>query len=373
MSTSPAAFAVPAAVALFSLGSYFGLSKLFTLVPGSYHFYTPVTSQLVEEEDLLLKALWNASVAFVLLRMLLARWAPARVYVTLGAMLLVAGNLTAVAHLLAYVTTARESWIYLQLSGSDAVVTALALMVHAAEGGAAVFPVSNFPVALLPVINVALVAVTDALHITRAIGLVTSSAVVTWTYLRFFAPVPVAPGVEAAGYSGDAFAALSLFPQQMHAPLRPVNALLSSLFMPVVVKLQTAAAPAYAGSTSRSGSSAAGGASLPLSRPSGSGVDGPASSAPVSGSYTAIAVGSPGPSSSASSRIDLHLHLHGTGRLAGNAASPVGAPSDPVAERRRERALKALEQRLNETQQKFRKQGDVIERSGVATASTPTA
>ena len=83
--------------------------------------------------------------------------------------------------------------------------------------------------------------------------------------------------------------------------------------------------------------------------------------------------GTPQPNRSAADagRIDLHVHLHG-GRPGVPAQSGTSIfLSDPVAERRREKALKSLDKRLSELRTKMKGTGAVPLATGAGAMSTP--
>ena len=195
-----------------------------------------------------------------------------------------------------------------------------------------------------------------------------------WCYLRFFCR----HGDGLLGDTRDEFEFLAMVPGPLRIALRPLAKLCSAMLRPIVVQLAAAVS---------GGSGADGGAGAPLQQqqlvlplsavaaPAAGGLPLYGAAALQLGGVSGVGAGSSSSGSASSiyggatilgqsggaaeglsapnlQRIDLHVHLHGGRPTTGPGAG--GLAADPVAERRREKALRALDKRLADLRGKLK-------------------
>lgn len=262
------------------------------------------------------------------------------------------GLYLAVFCLFGYMSSGDENWLYTGLHGTGPLAAALAVLAFEVHGDTSVAPswAPALPYSQLPFLVVGLGYLMqyglrggkDA--VSTVVGLLAS-----WTYLRFFC----AHGDGGYGDQRDDFEFLYLLPPPLRVAFRPLEKLASALLLPVV---QRVAAIVSGQQSSGGGSSSGNGIPTVGSTAPSAPVTGPASSLSVITPGSAV-YGSPAANrqssdaAAASQRIDLHVHLHG--RL-GTGSSGGSTVADPVAERRREKALRALDKRLSELRSKIK-------------------
>ncbi len=275
--------------------------------------------------------------------------------------LTLAGVLVAVAGLLGFVATGEEPYLYSYRAGVAPLTAILAVLAAEAHGDAPVSPlVPWLPFSVLPLLTVLLTVLFSAATGAAAaaaggspsdVALTATSVFTSWVLLRFF----VRHGDGGVGDAREDFEFLLLAPGPLRVALRPLVKLGSAVFLPAVRRIAAAtvgggAGPAGAGV----GAAAALNGGLPTVSPlagSAGGGSGPAVAVPGVAVYGSTA-SSLLPLSRAHQGLELHAHLQGTGL--GSASASAAAGADPVAERRREKALRALDKRLAELKAKIR-------------------
>lgn len=229
------------------------------------------------------------------------------------------GLLTSFTCLMMYLTTAQEQYLYAPLWGSAPVAVAVAVTAHQVGGDAPIAGVhvapwvtySSMPLLVLVVAGVG----TYLVPVSRDFLPALLTWVLAWAYLRFVHDYGT-PGV--VGDVRDEFEFLVMMPTPLRTPLRPLVKLISAVFMPLGI----------------------------FARAKGLGVTSlPPSLMEVAGGASVAAFG-------------------------GDAKAGRGA-ADPVAERRRERALAALDKKLSELRQSMR--GPTVSSGSVATVASATA
>lgn len=268
----------------------------------------------------------------------------------------VAGLAASFAGLMRYMASGDEEALYRPQSGMSGLVGGFAVLAWQGSGEAPL--VLGVPPAWLPTSVAPTLVVAGAVGMQLLLGagsdavLCVLCTVLTWVQLRFILPV------SAGGGPGDSrpdFEFLHALPQPLRAPLRPLEKLGSALCLPLASRL-SALLPLYAALDVAEG--VVGGSFAALPAPGG--VGGAAGGAGTLNPYASPHAARDG----SRTTIDLHVHLHG-GRLGTPSTSATSIlVSDPIAERRRERALKSLDKRLAELKNKMRGTGAVPLASG---------
>jgi len=377
-----------------------------TLVGGA-RVWTLVTAAFAEPAPARLAA-HAALVAFLGARSELpaGRHTQSRVLRTALLAALLAGLVAAAGRLAAFMSSGREALLYAPLFGSGPLVGALAVLAFEVHGdahvvsmgapaapggaagagagaGAAPAAVPFLRYSALPLLVVLGAAAAQFWWLVATDAAATAVAVlVSWTYLRLFCH-------HGDGLVGDAraeFEFLQMFPGPLRVALRPLEKAGSATLRPLLVQLAALVAGAPAARAAAGAGAAAAGAQqqlLPLVAPAGaaaqsssvgapgSSIYGQAADAPGAGGYTFDTFGSAAAAAAAAAqRIDLHVHLNGSG--AGGAAGG-GVTADPVAERRREKALRALDKRLADLKSKIRDGGSALSQPQLPQISGSTA
>jgi hypothetical protein len=267
-----------------------------------------------------------------------------RVATTFAVALLAAGLLVYCLRLMLFMGSANEDYLYKAVAGCTPLAVVAGVLATEVHGDAPLHGALAVPVSQVPLCLTLLSALLQNSGLTSDTTTALVAGVVAWAYLRFFAP-----HAGAGGPLGDArneFELLVFVPGPLRVALRPIEKVGSTLFMPIVHRLVTAC----------------GGSSEPL-LPSGapsvyaSGtVEGPVAPAPLfggaGGAGSAGGAGGAGAGGAGSAAL-----------LAGGAAS--GA-SDPIADRRRIKALASLDKRLAEIKQQLSGGGSVAVGGGSA-------
>jgi hypothetical protein len=280
--------------------------------------------------------------------------AAARVAGAAGVALAAAGLCTYAVRLALFMGSANEEFLYKPVAGCGPVAVVAAVLATEVHGDAPLHAAAAIPTSLLPLLIVALSAATQNAGVSSDASSTLTAGVVAWLFLRFFA----AHGGAGAplGDARDAFEFLVFAPAPLRVALRPLEKVGSALLFPVVLRV----AGAYAGAQG-----------LAATTPPPPGAYGEAG-APGAGSAAAALFGlapaapaapAPGGAVGAGTRIDPALMA----RVA--AAGATGVSVDPIAERRREKALKSLDARLAQMRDKLRGAGPPV----TTLAASPTA
>jgi hypothetical protein len=293
--------------------------------------------------------------------------------------LLLSSLLVGIWSLAAFTASGSEPYLYSPLYGAAPAVAVLAVLAHEVHGDSPVSPALPWlPFSSLPLATaVAAFFFSSIGGVSRDALLTPVAAVMSWAYLRFV----VQHGDGGVGDARDEFEFLTLLPSPLRTPFRPFEKLLSAMLLPVAKAVAQAVTgrstgsmsilPTVAPTAGASASSSSASSSALYGGAVGAGLGGGAGdAAPVTAgaSIYGTSAGSASAAAAAAQRIDVHVHLHG--RLgAGAAATGASSPgTDPVAERRREKALRALDKRLAELKAKMRTAGTVAGAVGTAGA-----
>lgn len=240
--------------------------------------------------------------------------------------------------------------LYTPFFGAGPLLAALAIAAHQRMGDAAIFPaqaawLSYSSTPLLVVLLSLLSQLGGASRDTAGTLIAVHAA---WAYLRFVSPVAGDESGTLVGDPREEFDYLSLFPAPLRAPLRPLVALLSLAFRALPIPLAGLRGRAGGASAGQKGS--AGGYSRIGVDGSGSLPSASASSSAANGYFippgAALSTGAQGASGLPPSAVPVV------------ASSALGsrplAGADPVADRRREKALVSLQNRLAEMRSNMR-------------------
>jgi hypothetical protein len=282
----------------------------------------------------------------------------------------VGGLQTAVGGISAFVSSGKETSLYAPNFGSGPLLGALSVLAYEVYGEQHIFAIGNSPV---PLFRYSLIPLTLVLFGTLsqfawntasdAFSTVTG-IVVSWVYLRYFC-------AHGDGLIGDArveFEFLNMFPEPLRTALRPIEKMGRVTVKPVLLQMgaicsgkssKPAAATQLLPTVAPSASIGVSGG-LHTSLTSSMGIGAGGTSSPGTAIYGIAAENLYGSSSSAAAqRIDLHVQLQGSSGGGGSALA-----ADPIAERRREKALRALDNRLAALKSKIK--------TGVSGLSTPS-
>jgi len=273
--------------------------------------------------------------------------------VALGA----AGLSAYVARLALFMGSANEEFLYKPVAGCGPVAIVAAVLAAEAHGDAPLHAAAAVPTSLLPALLLALAAAAQNAGVSSDALTTLVAGVAAWLYLRHFA----AHGDGPLGDAREAFDFINFAPAPLRVALRPLEKVGSAVLRPLVLRAAAAAAgarglaadappPPGAGGAPGAGSAAA--ALYGLGAP-------PAVAGAASGEGALAAALRLGAPVGAGTRIDPASF----GRGAGGAGGVVSA--DPVADRRRQKALLSLDRRLAEMKDKLRAGG------GAALAASP--
>jgi len=343
---------------LCSVSAYLGGLSVVALVPGQtvlgeMRLWTFITASFVE----------TSFVRFIFSAVVIAwlgtrsetpvgRHTSARIAFTCLLATFMGGLQTAVGGISAFVSSGKETSLYAPNFGSGPLLGALSVLAFEVYGEQHIFAIGNSPVpvfrySLIPLFLVFFSALSQFAWNTATDAFATiAGIVVSWVYLRYFC-------AHGDGLTGDAraeFEFLNMFPEPLRTALRPIEKMGRVTVKPVLLRMGASCA-----GKSGKPSAAAAAQLLPTVAPSASiSVSGGGSNSSISGT-TSSAAGSAiygvgadslygSTSASAAQRIDLHVQLQGNGNGGGGGGSALAA--DPIAERRREKALRALDNRL---------------------------
>jgi len=224
--------------------------------------------------------------------------------------------------------SADENFLYKPVAGCAPLAVVAGVLAVEVYGDTAVHTAAALPVSQVPLFIVVLSLILQHSGLASDATTSLSAGVVAWVYLRFFAPHG-GPG-SPLGDPREEFEALVFVPGPLRVALRPLEKLLSSLFLPLVhrlVGLVGGGAPLLP----------VGGGGLPYSLGT---VEGGNPLPPLFGQ----AVGGGGGGSGSL--------LSGITGTQGGSVSGLGVGSqggaDPIADRRRMKALASLDKRLAE-------------------------
>lgn len=341
---------------LCSVSAYLGGLSVVALVPGQtvlgeMRLWTFITASFVETS--LVRFIFSA----VMIAWLgtksetpVGRHTSARIAFTCLLATFMGGLQTAVGGISAFVSSGKETSLYAPNFGSGPLLGALSVLAFEVYGEQHIFAIGNSPVpvfrySLIPLFLVFFSALSQFAWNTATDAFATiAGIVVSWVYLRYFC-------AHGDGLTGDAraeFEFLNMFPEPLRTALRPIEKMGRVTVKPVLLRMG-------ASCSGKSGKPTAIAATqlLPTVAPSASisvsggglnsSISGTASSAAGSAIY-GIGADSLYGSTSAAQRIDLHVQLQGNGN--GNGGGGGALAADPIAERRREKALRALDNRL---------------------------
>lgn len=371
------ATAVPPVATIFTVASVIMTtvtlatgSTFLQLVPGqtvlgSHHVHNVVTCFFTESSMARL-VLASASLMALGFRAEKAHSA-SRVAVVVLVAAIVTGLGRSFAGLMVYLASSgdkiAEAALYKPQSGMTGLVGAYAVLAWQAAGEAPLF--QEIPWLQTPLLVTVVVATCAWLQFIAGAGtdfiLCVGCTFLTWAQLRFI--LPVSPG-GPAGDARDSFELLHCLPPPLRTPLRPLEKLGSAICLPVG-RAFAGTLPLYAALRAADGVSGGSFASLPAVGGVAQGTAmfrGSSGTSPLAGSST--------PQSSRTAadggRIDI--------QIAGGSQQQSGTGiyvSDPVAERRREKALKSLDKRLSELRNKMKGTGAVPVAAGAGAMASP--
>ena len=264
-----------------------------------------------------------------------------RVAVTSFLALSASGIVTYMARLFLFMGSANEEYLYKPVAGCGPVAIITAILAAEVHGDAPLHSAAAIPTSALPFVIAVLSVLAQNAGLSSDATTTIVAGVVAWLYLRFFA----AHGNGPIGDAREAFDFINFAPLPLRVPLRPLEKMGSALLRPLVLRLAAAAAGARGIASDAAVAGGGGG---------GVGVGGGVSVALYGlGSPTMIATTSSSSSSNgpvgAGTRIDPALLARLPPTTATNAIS-----ADPVADRRRVKALQSLDRRLAEMKDKLR-------------------
>jgi hypothetical protein len=328
------------------------LYKSLVLVPGTalllgeHNAWSFLTTHLVSH-SLTLLALHVSLVYFLGLRVE-APGGPhplSRVAATLAVSLSAAGLLVYCVRLALFMGSADEDFLYKPASGCAPVAAVVGVLAAEVFGDAPLHAALALPVSQVPLCVLLLSGAMQNYGVTSDATATLVAALVAWAYLRFFT---AHAGVGApAGDARDEFELLTFVPGPFRVALRPLEKMGSALFLPVLLRV----AGAVAGEAGLAATVAQGGAPPPCPYASGAAAAALVAS-PLFGEGGAGGGGGGGGlagGASALARSIGGLDVGGRDPYGAGGGSPAGVTSsDPVADRRRIKALASLDKRLEE-------------------------
>jgi len=361
------------ALVVCSVSAYFGGLSVVALVPGQtvlgeMRLWTFITASFVETS--LVRFIFSAAlIAWLGTRSEapIGRHTSARIAFTCLLAAFMGGLQTAIGGISAFVSSGKETSLYAPNFGSGPLLGAISVLAFEVYGEQHIFAIGNSPVpvfrySLIPLFLVFFSALSQFAWNTATDAFATiAGIVVSWVYLRYFC-------AHGDGLIGDAraeFEFLNMFPEPLRTALRPIEKMGRVTVKPVLLRMG-------ASCSGKSGKPASAAATqlLPTVAPLASiGVSGGGPNSSMMGAST-VAAGSAiygvaaeslygSATAAAAQRIDLHVQLQGNGGGGGSALA-----ADPIAERRREKALRALDNRLAALKSKIK--------TGVSGLSTPS-
>ena len=268
---------------------------------------------------------------------------PARVAATALYALTAAGIGSYALRLSLFVGSGNEEALYKPVAGCGPLAAVAAVLAAQALGDAPVHEATAIPASQVPLVLLLLSALTTNAGVTADAAPTLMATVAAWGYLRFFA----AHGDASAprGDARDAFEFLSFLPGPLRVACRPLEKMGSALILPFVLRAARGVAGAAGvahdvASAARAAGGEDGGVAALIY-----GVGGVGGGAGAGGFLAASPGGGP------------------VGAGARIPASLTAAAADPVAERRRVKALESLDKRLAELKEKLR--------GGAPVASSP--
>jgi hypothetical protein len=325
------------------------LYKSLVLVPGTalllgeHNVVSFLTTHFVSHSFTLL-ALHASLVYFLGLRL----EAPAgphptpRVAAAFALSLAAAGLAVYGVRLALFMGSANEDFLYKPVSGCGPVAAVAGVLAAEAFGDAPLHAALALPVSQVPLCVLALSAAMQNYGVTSDATATLVAGLVAWAYLRFFAAH--AGAGAPVGDARDEFELLTLVPGPLRVALRPLEKVGSALLLPLLLRV----AGSFAGEAGLA-MAAPPGAPLPPSPYAASAVH----AAPLFGEAgsggAAGGAGAGGILPSALARTIGGLEVGARDHYGGAAGSPAAvASSDPVADRRRIKALASLDKRLEE-------------------------
>ena len=158
-----------------------------------------------------------------------------RVFTTYSLSLALSGLTVYLVRLTLFLGSADENFLYKPVAGCGPLAVVAGVLAVEVYGDAAVHTAAALPVSQVPLLLVTLAFFLQ--HSGLASDATTSlcAGAVAWTYLRFFAPHG-GPG-SPLGDPREEFEALVFVPGPLRVALRPLEKLLSSLFLPIIHRL----------------------------------------------------------------------------------------------------------------------------------------
>lgn len=328
---------IAVALSLLSLTSVLSLKSLLlvpgdSLLLGEHNAWSVVTAHFVSPSMSLLAL--HASTVFFLGMKSESPGGPHpsnRVATTYMVALLSSGLLVYGLRLMLFMGSANEDYLYKAVAGTTPLAVVAGVLATEVHGDAPLHAALSLPVSQVPLCLVLLSSLLQGSGLTSDATTSLVAGAVAWAYLRFFA-AHGGPG----GPLGDArndFELLVFVPGPLRVALRPLEKMGSTLLLPLVLRLVTSCGGGAAEVLPT--------AAAPTVYPSGT-VDGATPLPPL--------FGVPAPASA------------GLGGAAGAPGSVLSTPTgaDPIADRRRIKALASLDRRLQEIKQQLAGGGTVL-------------
>ena len=350
MSTHATIAGAAVALSLVCLSSLDSLRSLVllpgnSLLLGEHNVWSIVTAHFVSQSMTLLAL--HASVVLLLGQRSEAPGGahpPQRVATTYGVALATSGLLVYCLRLMLFMGSANEDYLYKAVAGCTPLAVVAGVLAAEVHGDAPLHSAFALPVSQVPLCLILLSGLLQNSGLTSDTTTALVAGLAAWAYLRFFAPHS---GLGAPlGDGRNEFELLVFVPGPLRVALRPVEKAVSALVMPIVLRLVGACSsggysppvllPTAALGSSGSAAAAASAAMPhhPAAYPTGT-VEGPTQPQPLFGGAAGSA---PAPGLAGASATPLP----------GGAGLAGAGGSDPIADRRRIKALASLDKRLEE-------------------------